>query len=219
MAMIPEPWLRRGFRQTHRLVAALVLSMAVTMVSGISPAPALGRLIVQPLGPFERRLSAEVAESLRSTFDVEVVVLAEVPLPDEAFYRPRSRYRAEKLLEFLRRLESSKSGRVVGLTAMDISTTKDTVQDWGIFGLAYLHSGPCIISTYRLRRNASKDFLSTRLVKVVRHEVGHTYGLEHCPTPGCVMEDAKGSIRGVDSSDGSFCTACRTALGPYLRNR
>ena len=196
---------------------AVVFAMAI--LPAVSPVPATCRLEVQTLGAFDRGLSAEVVDSLRSTFDVEVDVLREVPLPAEAFYTPRSRYRAEKLLEYLRDPEASRSGRVIGLTTKDISTTKDLVADWGIFGLAYLHTGPCVVSTYRLRRNASPRLLSTRLVKVVRHEVGHTLGLPHCPTPGCVMEDAKGSIKGVDSGDGSFCASCRAALGPYLRKR
>lgn len=217
--MVPEPLQGSGFGRALRFAVPPAIALAIVLLSSTSPIPATGRLEIQILGPFERGLSVEVAESLRSTFDLEVGVLGEVPLPEEAFYKPRGRYRAEKLLEYLRRLEASKSGRVVGLTAKDISTTKDPVPDWGIFGLAYLHTGPCVVSTYRLRRNASRSLLSARLAKVVRHEVGHTFGLEHCPAPGCVMEDAKGSIKGVDSSDGSFCATCKVALGPFLRNR
>lgn len=54
-------------------------------------------------------------------------------------------------------------------------------------------------------------------IKVVNHEIGHTFGLDHCPTPRCLMEDAKGTITTVDGEDGGFCQTCRQRLGKALK--
>ncbi len=51
-----------------------------------------------------------------------------------------------------------------------------------------------------------------RLVKVVNHELGHTLGLPHCPSAGCLMEDAKGTIVTVDNETGAFCDGCKKKL-------
>ena len=58
------------------------------------------------------------------------------PLPESAYYEPRKRYRAEKILEYLYSLRTDKNEKIVGLTSSDISTTKDPYDDWGIFGMA-----------------------------------------------------------------------------------
>ena len=105
--------------------------------------------------------------------------------------------------------------KIFGLTAVDISTTKDDVKDCGIFGLGTLDGATCVISTFRLgARKASAAKRIERLIKVVNHEIGHTFGLDHCPTPHCLMEDAKGT---VDSEDGGFCPSFRQRLGKALK--
>ena len=47
-----------------------------------------------------------------------------------------------------------------------------------------------------------------RLAKVAVHEIEHTLGLPHCPTRGCLMEDAEGKVVTVDR-ERNFCAHCR----------
>jgi archaemetzincin len=75
-----------------------------------------------------------------------------------------------------------------------------------------------VVSSFRLhKRSATPDLFKARLVKVVNHELGHTFGLDHCTTPGCLMEDAAGSIKTVDRETGDFCADCRARLGALVR--
>lgn len=71
-----------------------------------------------------------------------------------------------------------------------------------------------MVSTFRLTRGASRDLFYRRLIKVVNHELGHTFGLPHCPNERCLMGDAKGTIVTVDRETGALCDQCRETLRP-----
>jgi archaemetzincin len=58
--------------------------------------------------------------------------------------------------------------------------------------------------------------LRERLVKEAVHELGHTFGLQHCQDWECVMASSHGverlDVKGVD-----FCPRCRKVIfrGPF----
>jgi len=171
------------------------------------------KLIV--LGQFDGALADAVEAGLRTELDVDVERIDRLPLPRWAYYPPRRRYRAERLLEALNRhlAGEPRTTRVLGLTSVDISTTKGPHRDWGIFGLGELGGRSCVISTFRLRRRARDEAHRTfRVVTTAVHEVGHTLGLEHCVEPRCLMNDAEGSIQTVDNSTGHLGPECLDEL-------
>lgn len=173
--------------------------------------PVVGLL---PLDPVKPALVKLVGDELRAFHGVKTVELKEVPLPAEAYYRPRNRYRADILLEWLDRNRPPACDHVLGITAADISCTKGPYQDWGIFGYGYMPGPSSVISTFRLNRNArSPDHFRERLVKVALHEVGHNLGLDHCPDKACLMVDAEGTMAAVDRERKALCAACRAKLG------
>ncbi|MEM9191925.1 MAG: matrixin family metalloprotease [Myxococcota bacterium] len=167
------------------------------------------------LGEFPGELTASVTTGLQRELQVDVETIDGVPLPESAYYPRRRRYRADRLLDFLNEhLEGApESTRVLGLTSVDISTTKPPYEDWGVFGLGELGGRSCVISTYRLHRSArNAEHLDFRVTTTAIHEVGHTLGLEHCSEPTCIMRDAEGSIRTVDTSSGIIEPECRREL-------
>lgn len=179
-----------------------------------------GKRIValQPIGKVDPKILQQVAEGINKVFcGLKVEVRPVIPLPKSAYFKPRKRYRSLKLLRYLENFYSRNVKRsymrIIGITTKDISTTKGEYYDWGIFGQALLNGGPCIGSTHRLRRGAKSNIhFIQRLIKVINHELGHTFGVYHCPTEKCIMQDAHGSIKPVDSSEGKFCTLCRAQL-------
>jgi archaemetzincin len=139
-------------------------------------------------------------------------MLPRIPLPKSAYYAPRRRYRAEKLLPKLQLRKPADAERILALTGVDISTTKGKVKDWGILGLATIDGSTCVISTFRTRREAKSDqHAAERFAKTAVHEIGHTLGLEHCPNRGCLMQDGRGSVLTTDG-EYDLCPRCRNLL-------
>ena len=167
-----------------------------------------------PLGAFPADFLDLIAQRLRDELGADVARYPSVALPATAYYPPRQRYRAERILDFLRPRVRPPATRTLGVTQVDISTTAHGVRDWGVLGYGDLGGTACVISTFRCRMNApSEAQIRFRMVTACVHEVGHTLGLEHCPDPRCLMTDARGSVRTVDRTTGRLCARCRRRAG------
>jgi archaemetzincin len=190
----------------------LVVALGAGDASLATSAPPPGRtLYVQPLGNCASKAQGtdEVVAALRAFFPIDVHLLACQELPKAAYYPPRKRYRAERLLTYLNQRMPKDGWRILGLTETDISTTKDEFPDWGVMGLGELPGTATVISSFRCRKKARNQAHATlRLTKVAVHEIGHTLGLPHCPTRGCLMEDAMGKVITTDR-ERDFCPVCR----------
>jgi archaemetzincin len=170
-------------------------------------------VVLQPLGgasPVAELLA--VAGALSAFYAIRIESREPLPLPQGAFYRQRRRYRAETLLDYLVQQANPDASVTLGLTSVDISTTKTPYEDWGILGLSTLDGRSAVLSSFRCRRAAkSPAHVRARLAKTAVHELGHSFGLEHCPTPGCIMHDGEGSVLTTDSEH-DLCDATRDRL-------
>lgn len=200
------------------LCAAVLLGQAAEVRA---EAPAAGErqiravVLLVVLGEFPEALVDAVASELERVYQVEVRRRAAIPLPKEAWYAPRRRYRAEVLLEHLAKLADGmpRGTRVLGLTSVDISTTNGDIKDWGIFGLGSLDGTSGVVSGYRLwKKTKDRKKVAWRVTNTAVHELGHVLGLNHCEEPRCVMLDAQGGIANTDASTGVPGPACAAAL-------
>ncbi|MBT8492649.1 MAG: hypothetical protein KJO07_06280 [Deltaproteobacteria bacterium] len=169
--------------------------------------PARFRVCLKPLGRHDKAMLASAKRGIEYLYGASVHVLAPSPLPRKAYYKPRRRYRAEKLLHYLddKVVPTSGCKFVMGFTAVDISTTKGKHKDWGILGLAWIGGPSAVVSSYRVRKRASRRLQHQRVVKVVNHELGHALGSDHVRGRGCLMEDAAGTVKTVDRESGLLC--------------
>lgn len=200
----------RALSRRDLLLGAVAASLAPRVVR----AQPRETVAVVPFGPFPEALLREIERGIHAELGASVVVYPTEPLPRRAFYPPRGRYRAERLLDHLRPLVHPPATRALGVTQVDISTTAHGVRDWGVLGYGDVAGTACVISTFRCRMNSPSEAQTRfRMVTTCIHEVGHTLGLEHCPDTSCLMTDARGSVRTVDRTTGHLCARCRRLAG------
>lgn len=176
-------------------------------------------ICVQPLGAVDAAVPAVVARGVAQAYGMATRVLPAQALPKSAYYPPRKRYRADRLLDHLVAdvVPDSGCAVVLAVTGSDISVAKGEHADWGILGLAYLDSQVAVISTYRAKRRVPRKQMLQRTVKVATHELGHAFGLDHDDSvAGCMMNDAGGTVRSVDRETGAPCPHERAGIEARL---
>ncbi len=182
------------------------------LVTGAVAEPRL-LVAIQPLGPVPQADVERVRVGVEAFYAVKVEVLPQKPLPKAAYYEPRDRYNADDVIDVLSAGLGERFDKVLGLTARDISVINDEGKDWGVMGLGQLGGKACLVSTFRLRSGkAAPELFAARLAKVVNHELGHTFGIDHCQTPQCLMQDKRGKIATVDGESGKPCAVCAARL-------
>jgi archaemetzincin len=125
-----------------------------------------------------------------------------------AYVPERNQYHATLILaSLLRRLPDSDS-KILGITAVDLFVPVLTF----VFGQAQLDGPGALLSTFRLRSEyyglpADRYRLLDRTIKEAVHELGHAFGLVHCPDATCVMSSST-YVEEVDLKSDWYCPAC-----------
>jgi archaemetzincin len=162
------------------------------------------------LGTVRKSTIDDVVNGLKGFYHKDVIIEKSIPLNNNLLAASKKRFSADSILK---RFKSSKN--ILVITEVDIVTPKKGVtNEWGIFGLGFRPGTVCVVSSFRLKRNASPKLFTERLQKVSIHEVGHNLGLHHCTKdPECMMSAANGTIKQVDHEKMMFCDYCRNIIG------
>jgi archaemetzincin len=134
-----------------------------------------------------------------------------VPLPHSVYSRRRHQYLANAFLglaaEALPAL-ADRHGRVLAVTEADLYADDLNF----VLGMADLHTRTAVISLCRLKLGADDATRRMRALKEASHELGHTFGLPHCPDAGCVMHFSN-SLVDTDRKSQRFCAVCERKFG------
>lgn len=177
------------------------------------------QIVVQPLGD---ALPDVVKERLRqdilATFGVPVQLTTSVSLPKTAWDSMREQYLGTALLHRLSRLDRPDALRLLGVLDADAYARGLNF----CFGQARIRGREAFIALARLRpqyygQPADPKRFAERAVREAVHELGHTFGLQHC-TRDCVMRFANSLVE-VDARASSFCPACQTELESALAEK
>lgn len=135
----------------------------------------------------------------------------------DAYNPSRDQFLGRVFLEALGEIRAKTGARaVLGITSLDLYEKGLNF----IFGLAHPGMGAAVISTFRLRpefygERSNANLLVERAVKEAMHELGHVFGLGHCPNRLCVMHFSN-SILDTDVKGPYYCTSCELKLKKNL---
>ena len=168
------------------------------------------KITLKPVGDVADGTVEKLSDRVGSVFHCPVETRAGFGDLTEAYDPQRRQYDSSKLLTSLGKAEREE--RVVGITDVDLYVPRLHF----VFGEADIGSGTAIVSMCRLRQeycglDPDEALLLERAAKEVVHELGHTFGLEHCPNGNCVMHFSN-SLADTDVKEVHFCDRCRPKI-------
>jgi len=170
----------------------------------------MGYIYIVSFGDVEDRLLLADASNVKEIFELDVRVSTVKADIEEAYNPQRNQYHAGTILNYLSRVVYPDMVRLVALVSFDLYEEGLNF----VFGEAQYGGRYAVVSTYRLLHPDEKVFFE-RVFKETNHELGHTFGLKHCPDPYCVMSFSN-SIVDVDRKSRDFCPNCRRKLDYVL---
>ena len=158
----------------------------------------------------------ELEEQIKKDFGLPTKTLQSTINPEDSYDPARKQYHSTKILKEMLDELPSDALKMIGIIASDLFIPILTF----VFGEAQLDGKVGIVSLARLQQEfyglpPNQALLQRRLIKEIKHELGHTFGIVHCSLRECVMSVAN-NIADVDSKGSSFCDSCRELL---RRNR
>ena len=146
-----------------------------------------------------------LADALKEAYPSVSIQKESLVLPKEHYNRERKRYSGTGLLKDLSKLR--KGNVVLGLTDEIIFKANELSPTYGIFGVSPVGAYVAVISS---TRPSGKQHTNDHFVKLMMHELGHSFGLNHCSNQHCFMVDAEHGNK--FSQTPSFCNECKTFL-------
>jgi archaemetzincin len=170
----------------------------------------------------KRSLFNPLASHLASIFDASITIITDPPQLDSSkasFNEQRNQLNSDKLLRWLSttvlnntKSYDAKKTIILGICNIDAYSSGLNF----VFGQASLTGGVAAVYLPRLRQvfyglAADRSLFVERVLKEATHEVGHAFGLDHCPKRSCVMHFSN-SLVDTDRKAKDFCNICRNKL-------
>lgn len=142
-----------------------------------------------------------------------VRLLPSIPVPPDSFEARRNQYYSTRILKEMLGEVPHDALKLLGVTDKDLCIPILTY----VFGEAQVGGTAAVVSLARLRQEhygltPDRPLLLERLRKESLHELGHTFGLVHCPSRDCVMY-LSNTVVDVDTRGRDFCDGCQTVVG------
>ncbi len=163
-----------------------------------------------PIGEVDKSILETLGQPLTEAFGQRSHVEDGIKLPQESWDQRRGQCLASTLLAELP--PPNPGDRIFGVVDVDIFAPGLNF----VFGEADIAGRKALISLVRLRQEfyglpKNENIFQKRAVKEAVHELGHTYGLKHCPNPTCVMHFSN-SLHDTDVKGWDFCPTCKVRL-------
>ena len=164
-------------------------------------------IVLIPIGEVEEAALEALRRPLEEVFGQRTRIGNRQQLPRESWNQHRGQYLATMLLTLI---PFPRTGdRALGIVDVDIFAPGLNF----VFGEADVAGKRALISLQRLRQEfyglpQNESLFRERALKEAVHELGHTYGLGHCPDPSCVMHFSN-SLPDTDLKGWNLCPICQ----------
>lgn len=131
---------------------------------------------------------------------------------EKTFDMGRSQYNSSKILLQLISDPPANTIKILGVVNVDLFIPILTF----VFGEAQLRGIGSLVSLHRLNNKfyglpSDRTILTERLIKEAIHELGHNFGLVHCPNQKCVMKSST-YVEDIDFKSQTLCDRCKEEL-------
>ena len=169
-------------------------------------------LAVAPLGPVPGEILSAMEGALGDAFRLPVRRRDPIEEPAGAFTPARAQWSSIAFLEALLGGVPAGASRLLGVTERDLFVPVLSF----VYGQAQLGGKVAVVSLARLRPEfhglpGSPEVLARRAAAEAVHEVGHTFGLVHCPDRRCPMSLSI-DLPDLDGKTATPCPACRVMI-------
>ncbi len=174
------------------------------------------QLCVLPVQNVAEADLCEIENFIAMHLPFRVSRLPAMPVPPGAYSEKRAQHDGTVMLAAGLDHLTAEMTRLLVVTDFDIFIPMLTF----IFGQAQLDGSAAILSLARLRPEfhglpPQPAVFVQRLRKETLHELGHTFGLIHCPDPGCAMSLSI-NIAQIDRKQAAMCRDCTARLEDKL---
>ena len=185
------------------------------------PSPGLGnKIYIQPVGDVDDSILNTIKQIVVEDFKHPVEILSTMEIP----YFPEGRAGQVKA-DFIRNYIANTKGvpkdtyRILAITDEDLYTDGYNF----IFGQAAIGGMISLVSIHRLlpgqdggeliddTATVNNEIFLSRIRKLTRHELAHTFSMTHCSDTQCVMA-FHDSLETLDSGGNTFCKKCISIL-------
>ncbi|HHM23906.1 MAG TPA: hypothetical protein ENJ23_02600 [Bacteroidetes bacterium] len=169
-------------------------------------------LLLLPLFADREGILRWLGEELSRMLPLVVQLGPVLAVPPKSYRPSRGQYQAEEILQGV--LGQVQAPRDYLLAVADVDLFVPGLNF--VFGLADIRHRAAIISLVRLRQEfyglkPDRNLFRQRTLKEAVHELGHLFGLPHCPNPLCVMHFSN-SLSDTDRKSAHFCAQCQKRI-------
>lgn len=169
-------------------------------------------IFVLPLGEVDEDVLEKIRHTLHVTFHLDVQVLESREAPYFALSNYRHQFSAPAIIRRVSGLVDHETAKLIAVTPFDLFAPRTNF----VFGEAQISGPAAVISLYRLIDDDREKYLS-RVGKEAVHEIGHTFGLDHCDSKKCVMQFSH-NLTDADLKPETFCRRDREQINLFLHS-
>jgi len=168
-------------------------------------------IYIQPICEVGEGLLGYLVSRLEEVYGYPSRIALPVRIPELSYTANRDQYNAEFIIEKIMETMPVDAEKLLGVVDVDLFVPGLSF----VFGLAT--GNTAVISLARLRpeyygEKKNGYVFRERALKEAIHELGHTFGLHHCPDIRCIMHFSN-RLEDTDIKCPDFCTVCSAKIG------